>query len=148
MSKNEDGKYLIDHQFINTPLVYNGIGVYQIGKKLCDYNTVVLEHPHLFWFELTIANEGTGKIYTNGASEEIRSGDIYLSFPYDKHKIESSAENPLTYSFFSFYFKNERYKKPFNDLTLNFDVSKSRIFRNSLFPLLMDLLISEMSDKN
>ena len=149
MSHNENGKYLIDHQFIKTSLIYNGIGVYQIGKKLCDSDTVVLEHSHLNWFELTIANNGAGKVYTNGVSEEIKSGDIYLSFPYDIHKIESSADDPLTYSFFSFYFdKDCPYAEKFNDLALNFDVTKSRIFRNSLISMLVDMLISEMSDKN
>lgn len=148
MNNSEDGKYLIDYQFIVSPLILNGIGLYQIGKKVCDSDTFSPPHMHLHWFELTIARSGKGIITTNGVSENIESGDIYLSFPYDIHSVRSSADDKLTYSFFSFYFTDEKYKTIFDNLVLNFASSKSRIFRNSLIPELVDLLIMEISEGN
>lgn len=93
MNNSENGKYLIDYQFIETPLVINGIGLYQIGKKMCDSDTFSPPHVHLHWFELTIARSGKGIVTTNGVSDTIESGDIYLSFPYDVHSVRSSPEN-------------------------------------------------------
>lgn len=148
MNNNEDGKYLIDYQFIESPLILGGIGLYQIGTKVCDSDTFSPPHLHLHWFELTIARSGNGIITTNGVSENIESGDIYLSFPYDVHSVRSSADNRLTYSFFSFYFTDEKFKTTFDNLVLHYDSSKSRIFRNSLIPELVDLLIMEISEGN
>lgn len=148
MNNSEDGKYLIDYQFIESPLILGGIGLYQIGKKVCDSDTFSPPHLHLHWFELTIARSGKGIITTNGVSEDIESGDIYLSFPYDVHSVRSSADDQLTYSFFSFYFTDEKFKTTFDNLVLHYDSSKSRIFRNSLIPELVDLLIMEISEGN
>ena len=148
MNNSEDGKYLIDYQFIESPLILGGIGLYQIGKKVCDSDTFSPPHLHLHWFELTIARSGKGIITTNGVSENIESGDIYLSFPYDVHSVRSSADDRLTYSFFSFYFTDEKFKTTFDNLVLHYDSSKSRIFRNSLIPELVDLLIMEISEGN
>lgn len=148
MNNSEAGKYLIDYQFIQSPLVLGGIGLYQIGKKVCDSDTFSPPHLHLHWFELTIARSGKGIITTNGVSENIESGDIYLSFPYDVHSVRSSADDQLTYSFFSFYLADEKYKSVFDNLVLHYDSSKSRVFRNSLIPELVDLLTMEISEGN
>lgn len=148
MNNHEDGKYLIDYQFITSPLVIDRIGLYQIGKKVCSSDTYSPPHLHLHWFELTIARSGQGIITTNGREEKIESGDIYLSFPYDVHSVRSSPENELTYQFFSFYFTTPEYKSVFDELVLNCDSSKSRIFRNSLIPELVDLLIMILSEGN
>lgn len=148
MNNHEDGKYLIDYQFITSPLVIDKIGLYQIGKKVCSSDTYSPPHLHLHWFELTIARSGQGIITTNGREEKIESGDIYLSFPYDVHSVRSSPENELTYQFFSFYFTTPEYKSVFDELVLNCDSSKSRIFRNSLIPELVDLLIMILSERN
>lgn len=148
MNNSEDGRFLIDYQFITSPLVLNGIGIYQIGKKLCDSDTVSPPHLHLHWFELTIANAGKGIITTNGVTEEIESGDIYLSFPYDIHTVRSSPDNRLTYSFFSFYFKDEKYKEAFDRIALEYDASSSRVFRNAVIPSLVEILIMEIADGN
>lgn len=146
MNDFEHGKYLIDFQFITSPLVANGIGIYQIGKKICDYDTFSPPHLHINWFELTIARSGKGTVTTNGVTENIQSGDIYLSFPYDVHAIRSSADDKLTYSFFSFYFTDEKYKTLFDDLVLRYDSDASRVFRNSLIPQLVDLLTAEIAN--
>ena len=148
MNNSEDGKYLIDYQFIESPLILGGIGLYQIGKKVCDSDTFSPPHMHLHWHELTIARSGKGIVTTNGISENIESGDIYLSFPYDMHSVRSSEDDELTYSFFSFYFTDEKYKSLFDNLVLRYDSTKSRIFRNSLIPDLVDLLIMEISEGN
>lgn len=148
MNNSEDGKYLIDYQFITSPLVLNGIGLYQIGTKICDSDTFSPPHLHLHWFELTIVRTGKGIISTNGAEELIESGDIYLSFPYDVHSVRSSPDDRLTYSFFSFYFVDEKYKSIFDKFVLSMDAQKSRVFRNSLIPQLVDLLIMEISEGN
>ena len=146
MRDSENGKYLIDFQFIDKPLIVGGIGLYQIGTKVCDSDTYSPPHRHLDWFELTIARSGKGIVTTDGASENIASGDIYLSFPCDVHSVRSSADDRLTYSFFSFYFTDEKYKSIFDGLAMRCDAAKSRVFRNSLLPELVDFLTAEIAD--
>lgn len=148
MNGSENGIYLIDYQFISDPLVLDGIGVYQIGKKFCDSDTVTPQHLHLNWFELTIAEAGKGKIGANGTVKPIESGDIFLSFPNEIHYIESDPNDKLTYSFFSFYFEDEKYRETFEKITVNYAADKFRVFRNSLLSSLVDFLISEISDTN
>lgn len=148
MNNLEDGRFLVDYQFINSPLVLGGIGFYQIGKKFCDSDTISPPHLHLHWYELTVANAGKGIITTNGVSQVIESGDIYLSFPYEIHSVQSSSENRLTYTFFSFYFKDEKYKEAFDKLALLYGENSSRVFKNSLIPSLIEILIMEIADGN
>ena len=148
MNNSEEGRFLVDYQFIDSPLVLGGIGVYQIGKKFCDSDTLSPPHLHMDWYELTVANAGKGVITTEGVPQVIESGDIYLSFPYEIHSVQSSSENRLTYTFFSFYFKDEKYKEAFDKLALSFGESSSRVFRNALIPPLIDILIMEIADGN
>ena len=59
----------------------------------------IAEHTQLDYFELTIATEGRGTVYTNGTAVPITAGDVYLSFAGDFHAIASDASEPLKFDF-------------------------------------------------
>lgn len=143
--QQELGDYLIDFQFITSPVYFDDIRLYQVGKKFCSPTTLIPSHTHIDWFEFTVVLEGTGKIYVNRDSVPVSSGDVFLSFPCDIHKIESSPEQPLKYAFLSVCIENEEYKEAFNTIQNNFFECKKRIFRNPTLLTLIDNLINELT---
>ncbi len=111
----------------------------------CDTTTVVPSHTHFEWFELTIVLAGRGEIYTNRKKTSVAEGDIVLSFPYDIHKIVSSPEDPLKYSFLSFRTIDEELKKKFDEIFQSFYESEKRIFRDQNVVALTEMIISELT---
>ena len=141
----EINDYLIDFVHIVNPLKFNDVRLYQVGKKFCNDKTVIDSHTHIDWFELTVALEGKGKIYTNREYVPVSAGDIFLSYPCDIHKIVSDEEHPLKYSFLSFNTESEILTQELNNITQNFYECNKRVFRNPVISYLMELIIAEMS---
>lgn len=140
----ENNDYLIDFRFDNRNAVFDGLRLYQVGKKFCNEQTVVNYHTHINWFELTVAIEGKGKIYNDDDFIKIANGDIFLSFPGDMHKIESDGNSPLKYAFLSFCLENDKYKDVYAKITREFYECKKRVFKNNTVTVLIDSLISEL----
>ncbi len=145
---NENNDYLIDFQFINEPMYVKDIRLVQVGKKFCNQNTVVFEHTHIDWFELTIILDGKGTINTNKHSATVQEGDIYLSYPCDIHSIISDSNSPMKYAFLSFCLDRSPFKEDFDKIAFNFHESNKRIFTNPFIPQLVEALISEMTTES
>ncbi len=99
--------YHINKPFLTDPLTFGDFRLYQLGRLYCTGETVIEEHAHIDWFEITVATGGKGMVYTNGACVPIARGEIYLSFPCDHHAIVSDPAEPLKYDFFSFSTSDE-----------------------------------------
>lgn len=97
-----EGCYHLDKSFFTAPRAFDPVFLYQIGRLYCKSQTVIGEHAHANCFELTIATGGKGIVYTNGVAVPISRGEIYLSFPWDRHAIASDASDPLKYDYFAF----------------------------------------------
>ena len=138
-------KYHINYTFRTDPKLFGSSYLYQAGKIFCDSTTVVPSHTHIDWFELTIVLAGNGEIYTNRKKTCVSEGDIILSFPYDIHKIVSSPDNPLKYSFLSFRTTDEDIKKKFDEIFQSFYESDKRLFRDQNIIHLTEMIISEFS---
>ncbi len=139
--------YHLDKSYIQSPLSFGEAKCYQIGRLFCSESTVVPEHTHLNWFELTIVTEGQGIIGTNGTEVPVGSGDIYLSFPGDFHALRPRPENPMKYDFFSFNTDNETYAAAFRSIMENFAPAEKRIFRDENIRFLVSNAISEFDRK-
>jgi len=94
--------YHLNKPFIADPRPFGDFRLYQLGRLYCTGETVIEEHAHIDWFEITVVTGGKGTVYTNGIGVPITRGDIYLSFPCDHHAIVSDRDDPLKYDFFSF----------------------------------------------
>ena len=55
-----ESKYLHDYNFINNPLVYGDVYLYQLGEIYCDNNAVVAPHVHDDFIEISYIFSGTG----------------------------------------------------------------------------------------
>ena len=96
-------RYHLDKNYVENPLPFGNIHLLQLGRRYCAPTEIIAAHPHLNWFELTVVNNGSGTILTNGEASHVRAGDIYLSFPCDIHEIRADLGSTLDYDFFSFY---------------------------------------------
>ena len=82
--------YKINNEFFNNPVDFGGIRLIRAGRYYCEPGAVVPYFSHDDFFELTIVNDGSGIILTNGKRIPVRQNEIYVSFPFDKHWRSSS----------------------------------------------------------
>ncbi len=136
--------YHLNKPFITDPRPFGDFRLYQLGRLYCTGETVIEEHAHIDWFELTVATGGKGTVYTNGAAVPIARGEIYLSFPCDHHAIVSDREDPLKYDFFAFSTSDESLMA---DLLLIMEQNASanaRIIKDEQIAALVSAAIAEL----
>lgn len=138
-------RYHIANDYIDNPLKFDGFNLIQIGRRFCEPSAVVLPHTHMNWFELTIVTGGEGYVITNDDKCKVKSGDIYLSFPYEIHAIHADDKNKLEYDFFSFNCEDEKLNGFFKEITISHRAADSRIFNDENIVSLIRNAISEFS---
>lgn len=140
-----DKLYHLDY-FFKEPKTFGSVRLVQIGRLYCERTTVIPKHIHLNWFELTIVTDGEGTLITNGVEIPIKGGDIYLSFPADRHEILSSKEKPLKYDFFSFFTENKAHAEQLERIMQTFGDPKLRLFSDEKIGRLVENSISEFGE--
>ena len=135
-------KYHFDNVYLSNPVEFEDIYIYQIGKRFCDKGEVIDSHMQSNLFELTIVKNGSGVVYSNGIGTKVLSGDIYLSLPFDEHKIVSNNETSLEYDYIAFVVKNETYSNNFGDIIKKI-TAKKRVFKDSFLELLIRCALLE-----
>ncbi len=97
-------KFLYDFNFVNDPKIFNELVLYQLGEIYCDDDAVCKMHTHLDFFELTFIVSGKGIIYCEDVPIKVKKNDLFISLPFERHKIVSDKKEPLRYYFISFSF--------------------------------------------
>ena len=143
-----NGMYHMKKNYFESPLEFDDGFIAQAGRLYCKSNTVVDTHIHTELFELTIVTDGEGTVTTNGISVPVKKGDIYLTLPYDSHKIETDRKNPLKFDFFAFTVKNEPFAKKFDSIVEKFHASNMRIFYDEHIPPLVGDIIAELNNRD
>ena len=134
--------YILDYI---DPVPYGDIALRQIGIAYCEPFTVINTHSHSDFFELTVVISGKGTVFTNGVATPISEDDIYVSFPYEEHRIETEKDSPLKYQFFAFVAKKEIFKTElysFKNIQTN---PLNRVIRNTEIKDLIKSALSEIS---
>lgn len=104
LSENiSEKRYHLDKNYIDDPISFGDLLLFQIGRLHCTEHTVVGMHPHRNWFELTVVTDGAGTVIVGDHADSVSRGDIHLSFPGDFHNIRSDPSSPLKYDFLAFY---------------------------------------------
>lgn len=124
---------------------YNGVRVLQVGRYYCNPGRVIEAHLHSDFLELTIVTDGEGTIITNNKPESVKSGDIYLSLPLDKHEIHSSTTNPLKYDHIAFFIEDENFYDDIDFIIRNFINPKQRIIYDNRISRLTTMVLSEFN---
>lgn len=135
----------INNVFFDNPLKFDDLRLIQIGRRFCEASAIIPAHPHLNWFELTIATSGSGIVYTNNQPHKISAGDIYLSFPCDIHEIRATDKEKFEYDFLSFYCKNGKWNSALEEITQNYRSPEKRTFRDDKIIALMSYALTEFS---
>lgn len=105
-------KFLYDFNFLMDPKIINDLILYQLGEIYCDDNAICKTHTHLDFFELTFIVSGKGVIYCEDEPVCVKKNDLFVSLPFERHKIISDSKEPLRYYFISFSFLPDSiYKK-------------------------------------
>ena len=136
--------YHINKVFLSEPRVIGDFRLYQLGRLYCTGETVIEEHAHIDWFEITVATGGRGTVYTNGTAVPISRGEIYLSFPCDHHAIVSDPVDPLKYDFFSFSADDESLCADFSTIMEQCAAADARIVRDERIATLVGDAIAEV----
>lgn len=140
--------YHISKSYIQNPLKFGDIYMYQIGRLFCNSETVVDTHVHTDLFELTVVTDGKGVVTTNGVPAAVERGDIYLSLPCDAHKITSDAEKTLKYDFFAFNCEKECFKQELEHIAQTYYSANTRIFHDERVRTLVSNAIAEFNQEN
>lgn len=136
-------KFLNDFNFLMDPKIINELILYQLGEIYCDDDAVCKTHTHLDFFELTFIVSGKGVIYCDDIPIKVKKNDLFVSLPFEKHKIISDSKEPLRYYFISFsflpdsFFKKEiLYSPTLLHLPAQLRVHNSQAWANSFISLL------------
>ena len=92
-------RYEVSWNSLTSPEQYGEHLLYQVGRIHMYPEDMISAHTQLDYFELTIATEGMGTVFTNGTAVPIKAGDVYLSFAGDFHAIASDKDAPLKFDF-------------------------------------------------
>ena len=125
---------------------FGKIGLKQLGRLVCSPGHVIESHTHLNWFELTSVIDGEGEIYGGDTRVNIKKGEIFLSFPCEIHKIESSIDKPLAFDHFAFYSIDEKYCEQLEILMASYADAGKRLFKSYLIKEMLDGCIKEVAD--
>lgn len=137
--------YHLDRHYMKHPLCFGSFRLFQIGRLYCTPQTVVGEHAHINWFELTVATSGRGTVYTNGIGIPIERGDIYLSFPCDFHAITPDPADPLKYDFFAFGSDDPSFSAELEQIVQTHMSADCRIIRDDQIGSLIGNAIAEIN---
>jgi len=140
-----ESTYKIEHNFIDFPLQLNNFDIYQIGRIFCKKTSLCDNHFHSNWHEFTVITDGEGVIYTNNKPLTVKRGDIYFSFIYDIHKIQSSTTFPLKYDHFAFFPKDEMIKNKLISIKQSGLKTNEQCFHDEKIAFLISSAISEFN---
>ena len=143
--KKNNARYHISHDHVNAPVPVGDLLLFQIGRTHCREDTVISTHAHLNWFELTVATDGAGTVFTNGKQVKIKSGDIFLSFPGDIHGITSDPVTPLKYDFYAFYPLNAELVNELESIMRQRTDADQRILRDERIEFLLGNALAEIN---
>lgn len=134
-------KYHYEQRF-NPPKPYSCLDLLQIGTSYFEPNTRVDLHTHVGFFELTAISSGSGIISANNLNLPVEAGDIFVSLPYDTHRIEAGDEG-MNYNFFAFYLKDSDLLADMEKLSLSHTNPSDRVIRSERANSLLSSAIIE-----
>ena len=143
--RRQTARYHISHDHVKDPVRFGELLLFQIGRTHCKEDTVIGKHAHLNLFELTVATDGIGSIFTNGKRVPVKGGDIFLSFPGDIHGITSSAEAPLKYDFCAFYPLDPTLINELEEIMRNHTDADQRLLRDERIGFLLRNALAEIN---
>lgn len=115
------------------------------GQGAVDDKTLFLpQHFHGNQYELTCILDGEGASYCNDTPHEVHTGDIFVSFPYEYHRLEVKPGTVLHQRFVTFSVNAGNYFERLNHLWLDNIAPDKRTFHDAFVPLLIEEIAGEL----
>ena len=130
------------------PLYLDDFSLLYIGRWGHGEGANVVEHLHSANYELTVITRGKGKVYTGNVATDVQKGDVYISFPFDIHKIESDEDDPLGYDFITFTANSFRFSHDLSKLWSDNISPNARLIHNENILKIIDNMLSELDIEN
>ncbi|MBE6568528.1 MAG: AraC family transcriptional regulator [Ruminococcaceae bacterium] len=139
-------RYEVSWNSLSSPEAYGDCLLYQVGRIHMHGGTKISEHTQLDYFELTIAAEGKGTVYTNGKAVPITAGDVYLSFAGDFHAIASDTRDPLKFDFITVDTKSPALRAALEGLVAEHHGADERLLRDKTLTRTASRILAEKMD--
>lgn len=140
-------KYHLENTYSKAPLKFGSTSLWQIGMLYCKPDTVIASHQHPNLYELTVVTGGRGWVYANGVPAKVRTGDIYLSLPYEYHEIASDSADPLKFDFFAFMTEDAQLLESLEEISKD-TCGDARVFRDGEIAPLITEALGELEDQD
>ena len=139
-------RYEVSWNSLASPEAYGDGRLYQVGRIHMHPAARISEHTQLDYFELTIATEGRGTVYTNGTAVPITAEDVYLSFAGDFHAILSDENEPLKFDFITVSTESDELRTALERLVTDHHDAHARLFRNKTLTKTVSRILAEKLD--
>ncbi len=138
--------YEIRNRYFNNPVDLGGVKLVQAGRYYCGPESVVADHLHDGYYELTVVNGGSATVHTDDKYVQVKKNDIYVSFPNDLHGIVASAEDPIQYDYLAFIIDEKEFGEPMRKIATEHADPESRIIHDRRIHSLMVDVIGELAN--
>ena len=128
------------------PLRLDDFTILFLGRS--GLNVSVIEHMHGGYYELTIVRKGSGKMYTGKVAQTVKQGDVYISFPFDVHKIDSNPDDPMLFDFITFSVNSFKFADRLNALWNNKISPDTRVMHSERVLNIIDSIIDEFDEND
>lgn len=133
--------YKICNQYFEDPVDLGGMKLVQAGRYYCSPGTIVTDHFHDGYYELTVVNGGSATVLTNDKRIQVKKNDIFVGFPNDVHGIISSVEDPIQYDHLAFIIDKKELSDPMQKIAIEHADPESRIiYDRRIHSLLVDII--------
>lgn len=133
--------YKICNQYFEDLVDLGGIKLVQAGRYYCSPGTIVADHVHDGYYELTVVNGGSATVLTNDKYIPVKKNDIFVGFPGDLHGIVASVDDPIQYDHLAFIIDKKELGEPMRKIAIEHADPESRIiYDNRIHSLLIDII--------
>lgn len=133
--------YKICNQYFDDPVDLGGIRLLQAGRYYCSPGTIVTDHVHDGYYELTVVNGGSATVLTNDKYIPVKKNDIFVGFPNDLHGIVASVDDPIQYDHLAFIIDKKELGEPMRKIATEHADAESRIiYDRRIHSLLVDII--------
>ena len=139
-------RYEVSWNSLTAPERYGEHLLYQVGRIHMHPEGKIAAHTQLDYFELTIATEGKGTVFTNGTAVPVRANDVYLSFAGDFHAITSDKDSPLKFDFITVSTQNAPLHTALQALVVDRHDAKARLLQSKTLATTASHILKEKLD--
>ncbi len=105
-------------------------------------------HFHNNTYEFTACFKGKGTCFANDVPTSVKEGDIYVSFPYDHHRIESDTHEYMSYVFVTFIITGGRFVSDFQKAWQDNLALNNRVIQNPKIQTVIEKIIDELQNED